>query len=177
EMAAEMDLQGLDAPAALRLVIIGGEEALADRLAAWRRRVGERVRLVNTYGPTEATIVSTQADLTAPQGTETPARVGIGRPVTNARAYVLGRRSQLLAPGVDGELCLGGAGLARGYLGRPDLTADRFIPNPFAPEDGAAPGGRLYRTGDLVRRLPDGSIEFRGRVDHQVKIRGFRIEL
>ncbi len=177
ELAAEMDTQALAAPAALRLVILGGEEALPERLAAWRRRVGERVRLVNTYGPTEATIVSTLFDLTAPEGTAPPQRIAIGRAVANARTYVVGRDLELRATGVDGELWLGGAGLARGYLGRPDLTAERFVPNPFAPEDGAAPGERLYRTGDLARLRLDGELEFRGRVDHQVKVRGFRIEL
>jgi amino acid adenylation domain-containing protein len=177
ELAAEMDSQGLGAPAALRLVILGGEEALPERLAAWRRRVGERVRLVNTYGPTEATIVSTLFDLTAPAETAPPQRIAIGRAVANARTYVVGRDLELRAAGTDGELWLGGAGLARGYLGRPDLTAERFVPNPFAPADGAAPGERLYRTGDVARLRLDGELEFRGRFDHQVKVRGFRIEL
>ena len=177
ELAAEIDVQELAAPPDLRLVIIGGEEALGDRLAAWRRRVGERVRLVNTYGPTEATIVTTKLDLAAAPEAEIPSRIAIGRAVPNARTYVLGRRLDLLPAGSDGELYIGGAGLARGYLGRPDLTADRFVPNPFAPEDGAAPGERLYRTGDLARLRPDGALEFRGRADHQVKIRGFRVEL
>jgi amino acid adenylation domain-containing protein len=177
ELATEIDAQGLDLPASLRLVIIGGEEALSERLAAWRRRAGERVRLVNTYGPTEATIVTTQLDLTAAAEAGVPARVAIGRAVPNARTYLLDRRMELLPAGVDGELYVGGAGLARGYLGRPDLTAERFVPNPFAPADGAAPGERLYRTGDLARLLPEGALEFRGRADHQVKIRGFRVEL
>jgi amino acid adenylation domain-containing protein len=175
ELVAEVDAQGLDLPAGLRLVILGGEEALADRLALWWRRVGDRVRLVNTYGPTEATIVSTHCDLTDPAAL--PSRLPIGRAVPNARTYVLDRRLELLPRGVDGELYIGGAGLARGYLGRPDLTAERFVPNPFAPEDGAAPGERLYRTGDLVRLLEDGTLQFRGRADHQVKVRGFRVEL
>ncbi|MEO6196237.1 MAG: amino acid adenylation domain-containing protein [Thermoanaerobaculia bacterium] len=176
ELAVEADAQGLDLPASLRLVIIGGEEALADRLAAWRRRVGERIRLVNTYGPTEATIVTTQLDLTAPAA-DGASRPAIGRAVPNARTYILDRRMELLPRGVDGELYIGGSGLARGYLGRPDLTAERFLPDPFAPEDGTAGGERLYRTGDLVRLLKDGTLEFRGRADHQVKIRGFRVEL
>jgi amino acid adenylation domain-containing protein len=177
ELTVEIDAQGLDLPAVLRLVIIGGEEALAERLAAWRRRVGERVRLVNTYGPTEATIVTTQLDLTAPSAAAVPSRLAIGRAVPNARVRVLDRRMELLPRGVDGELYIGGAGLGRGYLGRPDLTAERFVPDPFAPEGGAAAGDRLYRTGDLVRLLEDGTLEFRGRADYQVKIRGFRVEL
>jgi amino acid adenylation domain-containing protein len=177
ELAAEVDAQGLALPDCLRLLIIGGEEALPERLAAWRRQVDARVRLVNTYGPTEATIVSTHHDLAGGPGDRAGAAVPIGRAVPNARAYVLGRRMQLLPAGVDGELYIGGAGLARGYLGRPELTAERFVPNPFAPRDGAAAGERLYRTGDLARLLPDGTLVFRGRADQQVKIRGFRIEL
>ncbi|HYG62355.1 MAG TPA: amino acid adenylation domain-containing protein, partial [Thermoanaerobaculia bacterium] len=178
ELVAEMERQGFGMPDSLRLVILGGEQAQAARFAAWRARVGDRVRLVNTYGPTEATIVTTHRDLTGEVGF--PGEIPIGRPVRNARAYVVARGGWDLAPaGVDGELWIGGAGLARGYLGRPDLTAERFVPNPFLGSDteGGRPGERLYRTGDLVRLLPDGDLEFRGRVDHQVKIRGFRIEL
>jgi amino acid adenylation domain-containing protein len=173
ELAAELEARELELPEELRLVIIGGEEALAGRLAAWRRRAGARVRLVNTYGPTEATIVATSLELTDRE----PARIPIGRAVPNARARVLGRRLELLPAGIDGELCIGGAGLARGYLGRPELTAERFVPDPFAPAGGAAAGERLYRTGDLVRLLADGTLEFRGRADAQVKVRGFRVEL
>jgi acyl carrier protein len=129
------------------------------------------VRLVNTYGPTEATIVATRRDLTdlAP-GTLVP----IGRPIPGARAHLLDRFFAPVPPGVRGELWLGGAGVARGYLGRPDLTAERFVPDPFAGPD--EPGARLYRTGDLAVLRPDGDLVFAGRADRQLKVRGYRIE-
>ncbi|HYG62552.1 MAG TPA: amino acid adenylation domain-containing protein, partial [Thermoanaerobaculia bacterium] len=149
---------------ALRLLLTGG-----DRL----RRGGQEsgFRLLNHYGPTEAAVVSTwgpvarQAELVSPPP--------IGRPVSNAAAYLLDAWGGPVPVGSAGEILVGGAGLARGYVGRPDLTAERFVPHPFAAE----PGARLYRTGDLGRYLPGGAIEFLGRVDRQVKVRGFRIEL
>ncbi len=126
--------------------------------------------LVNNYGPSECTVVSTATPL-APQTTEkAPA---IGRPIANTQAYILDQNLQIAPVGVPGELYVGGAGLAQGYLRRPRLTAAAFIPHPFSQ----TPGARLYRTGDLVRYLANGEIEFLDRVDHQVKIRGFRIEL
>ena len=162
-------------PDALRLVVIGGERALPERLRAWRETFGDGVRLVNTYGPTEATVVATLADLPADadEGTASPRHVPIGRPIRNTRAYVLDPRGEAVPVGVPGELYLGGGGVARGYLDRPDLTAERFPPDPFGPE----PGARVYRTGDRVRFLADGTLEFVGRVDQQVKLRGFRVEL
>jgi acyl-coenzyme A synthetase/AMP-(fatty) acid ligase/acyl carrier protein len=170
ELAAGLDAESLELPRALRLVILGGEEVHADRLAAWRRRVGPDVRLVNTYGPTEATVVATRAELTA--DADPSSAVPIGRPIAGARAYALDRWLEPVPPGVLGELFLGGVGLARGYLGRPEATAERFLPDPF----GVEPGARLYRTGDLVRRLPEGALVFAGRADRQVKIRGYRVE-
>ena len=151
----------------LRLVLSAGE-SLPVELA---RRVAERTgaEVVNTYGPTECSIDATAHRWTAAdRGPVVP----IGRPLDNACAHVLDRYGRPTPDGVPGELYLGGAGLARGYLGRPDLTADRFVPDPYS----AAPGARLYRTGDLARRLSDGTLEFLGRLDHQVKIRGVRVE-
>ena len=127
--------------------------------------------LVNNYGPTENTVVATSCVVPVrPQETAAPP---IGRPVHNTQLYLLDSNLQLVADGVRGELYIGGSSLARGYLFQPDVTAERFIPDPFS----GRPGARLYKTGDLVRYLPDGNIEFLGRMDDQVKVRGFRIEL
>ncbi|HEX6863109.1 MAG TPA: amino acid adenylation domain-containing protein, partial [Thermoanaerobaculia bacterium] len=172
EIVAEME-QGLEMPASLRLVILGGEQAQRDRLDAWRERVGDRIRLLNTYGPTETTIVTTRRELTGPAAADFHGDVPIGRPIEDARAYVAGPNQELLPEGLEGELLIGGLGVTRGYLGRPELTAERFVPDAFSGE----PGARLYRTGDLVRLLPGGDIQFRGRTDNQVKVRGYRIEL
>ncbi|HKI02159.1 MAG TPA: non-ribosomal peptide synthase/polyketide synthase, partial [Thermoanaerobaculia bacterium] len=139
-----------------------GGEALAPSLAAsLLERVGS---LWNVYGPTETTVWSTVEEI---QGL-----ISIGRPIANTEAYVLDGRGNPVPVGALGELVLGGKGVARGYLGRPDLTAEKFVPNPFG-----APGSRLYRTGDLAHWRPDGTLECLGRIDHQVKVRGFRIEL
>ncbi len=166
ELAAGLGREGA-LPACVRLVILGGEKALPDRLDLWREKVGPGVRLLNTYGPTEATIVALRCDLT-----RGPAGAPIGRPIPGARAYVLDRHGGPVPVGVPGELYVGGVGLARGYLERPEITAERFVPDPFG-----SPGARLYKTGDLVRWRPEGDLEFLGRVDHQVKLRGFRVEL
>ena len=127
--------------------------------------------LVNHYGPAESTVVTTQ--YLVPPGKRSGQAPPIGRPIANTQVYILDPRLQPVPVGMPGELHIGGTGLARGYHNRPELTAEKFIPNPFP----APSGGRLYRTGDLVRWLPEGKIEFLGRLDHQVKIRGFRIEL
>jgi amino acid adenylation domain-containing protein len=155
-----------------RLLVMGGDvlpHALADQVTG-----AGHCRLLNHYGPTEATIGCLTFPVeTEHEGERFPATVPIGRPIDNAESYVLDERLDLVPMGVPGELYLGGAGLARGYFGRPDLTAQRFVPHPL----GADAGSRLYRTGDLARILPDGTVEFLGRTDFQIKVRGYRVEL
>ena len=148
-------------------IILPGGEAIDE--ATWQvLRAAERTEFYNMYGPTECAVDSTIARIKLADG-----RPVIGRPINNAELYVLDANLEVVPIGVHGELYIGGDGLARGYLYRPDLTAEKFVPDPFS----IIPGSRLYRTGDLVRYLPDGNIEFLGRIDHQVKVRGFRIEL
>ncbi|KAG0350181.1 hypothetical protein BGZ54_003980, partial [Gamsiella multidivaricata] len=132
---------------------------------------GGRVRLINGYGPTETTTFATTYEATA-GAIERLEKLPIGRPIGNTQVYVLDKHGQPVPLGVVGELHIGGAGVANGYLNRPELTAERFLPNPFSQYAGA----RMYRTGDLVRYLPDGDLIFMGRIDDQIKIRGFRIE-
>ncbi|MEU3712017.1 non-ribosomal peptide synthetase [Streptomyces catenulae] len=153
------------AASALRSVLTGG-----DRLHGTGRNPLP-FRLVNNYGPTENTVVATSGTVPA-DGGERDTLPGIGRPVTGTEAYVLDAELRPVPVGVPGELYLGGEGLARGYLGQPALTADRFVPHPFS----RTPGARLYRTGDLVRWRTDAGLDFLGRNDHQVKIRGIRVE-
>ncbi len=171
EVVAALEAGDARLPAGLRLVILGGERARPESWAAWRAHAAPGLRLVNTYGPTEATVVATRCELGALGAPEAWRELPIGRAIAGTTAYVLSRDLAPLPAGIPGELCLGGAGLARGYLDRPGLTAERFVPDPFA-----ARGARLYRTGDLARYRPDGRLEFRGRVDEQVKVRGFRVE-
>ena len=151
----------------LRVMLTGGEPP--PPLVA--RRCAQRMRYINAYGPTEATVISHWFEVRPEDAF--PFGVPIGRPVQNTRSYIIDRRFQLVPPGVAGEIVIGGVGLARGYLNGPDLTADRFVPDPYS----TAPGARMYRTGDLGRYRPDGAIEFLGRLDSQVKVRGYRIEL
>ena len=156
----------------LRLVISGMEPADPALLAVWRAKVGSRIRWCNAYGPSETTITATVFEAAADfhsGGRGIP----IGRPLPNVRVYVLDRRGQLLPVGVPGELYIGGDGVALGYLNQPELTADRFQPNPF----GDSPTSRHYRTGDRARWLADGNLDLLGRADDQVKIRGYRVEL
>jgi amino acid adenylation domain-containing protein len=147
------------------LKVISGGEALSLELAG---KLKSRSKSAwNLYGPTETTVFSLTDKL------EQADRVVIGRPLANTQVYILDHQIEPVPVGLPGELYIGGAGLARGYLNRGDLTAERFVSDPFA----GAPGARMYRTGDLARWLPDGTVEFLGRLDHQVKVRGYRIEL
>jgi amino acid adenylation domain-containing protein len=147
--------------ARLKLLLTGGEKLLV------RPPAGAAYRLINVYGPTETAVNATWAVITPGTGPVPP----IGHPLPQVTAHVLDAFGDRVPPGADGELYLGGAGVGRGYLGRPGLTGQRFVPDP------SRPGARLYRTGDLVRRRADGELEFRGRLDDQVKVGGFRIEL
>lgn len=157
-------LLALDWPrdAALRLLLTGGDALHV------RPRPGMPFRLVNNYGPTEATVVATSGEVEA--AGSMASLPSIGRPIDRVEALVLGENGSPAADGEAGELHLGGAGLARGYVRRPEQTAAKFVPHPYRP------GERLYRTGDRVRRLPGGELEFLGRMDDQIKIRGYRIE-
>jgi amino acid adenylation domain-containing protein len=168
-----LESPALPALTSLKLMNVGSDVVTADDAARWYA-TGLPARFLCNYGPTEATVTCLlhpvdPAGGSGPGGEALP----IGRPVAGTRAYVLDDELRPVPAGVPGELCLGGTRLARGYLGRPGLTADRFVPDPL----GDGPGARLYRTGDLVRRRPDGTIEFLGRIDRQVKVRGLRIEL
>ncbi len=167
-MAAE-ELRGVSPALALRLIIFGGEALDIPALRPWFERHGDQLpQLVNMYGITETTVHVTYRPLSIAD-LHRKASV-IGRPIPDLALYLLDAQQQLTPIGVPAELFVGGAGVARGYLQRPALTAERFMANPFG-------AGRLYKTGDLVRYLPDGSLEYLGRLDQQVKLRGFRIEL
>ncbi len=169
----QADMSEPKADLALRYVIFGGEALELQSLRPWLERYGDaRPLLVNMYGITETTVHVTYRpirwkDLESGQGSV------IGVPIPDLQVYILDPDGQPVPVGVPGEMYVGGAGVARGYLNRAELTAARFIPDSFRP----TADGMLYRTGDLARRLENGDIEYLGRIDHQVKIRGFRIEL
>jgi amino acid adenylation domain-containing protein/non-ribosomal peptide synthase protein (TIGR01720 family) len=173
EWVAEIERGRVQVPPHVRLVIVGSERVLPTSVSAWSRHVGSRVRLLNAYGPTEATITATvyQAGAAAGAGRDA-ANVAIGKPLRGVRVYVVDSRMQLLPVGIPGEALIGGGGVAVGYLDRPAETAERFIADPFNDN----PDACCYRTGDRVRWRPDGNLEFLGRVDDQIKIRGFRVE-
>lgn len=159
----------LDRLAGVRQLLAGGEVLSPVHAGRARARL-PRMRLINGYGPTENTTFTTTHEVLSPA--EDGRSVPIGRPIANTTVYLLDANLQPVPTGVPGELYTGGEGLAAGYLGRPDLDEERFVPDPFAGTQGA----RLYRTGDLARWLPDGTIEFLGRADRQIKLRGFRLE-
>ncbi len=170
-MAALAPRAGATDPLALRAIVFAGEALYPEDLRPWLERCGDGgPRLVNMFGPTETTVVATYRAMTAAD----LARPGspLGAPLADLSLHLVDRAGNLVPLGVAGEIRIGGAGVARGYLGRPELTAERFVPDPFSP----APGARLYRSGDLGRRRPDGDLEYLGRIDLQVKVRGVRIE-
>ena len=167
------DTPGVSKPLSLRLVIFGGEALRLQSLRPWFKHHGDQhPRLVNMYGITETTVHVTYRPLSTD---DTSGALGsmIGRRIPDLQIYLLDPLLRSVPVGVPGEIYVGGAGVARGYLGRPGLTAERFIPDPFGPR----PGARLYKTGDVGRYLPNGDIQFLGRSDDQIKVRGFRIEL
>ncbi|MEP6490690.1 amino acid adenylation domain-containing protein [Microcoleus vaginatus GB2-A3] len=151
--------------------LLVGVEPIYEQLLASISKKNTRLQIINGYGPTEATICATLYSVD--RETNNQRNTPIGKPVQNTEIYLLNEEMQPVSTGETGEIYIGGIGLGRGYLNRPNLTAEKFIPNPFSNE----PGSRLYKTGDLARYLSDGNIEFVGRIDHQVKIRGVRIEL
>ncbi|RCJ27408.1 non-ribosomal peptide synthetase [Nostoc sp. ATCC 43529] len=153
-----------------RAFIIGGENLLAESITFWQD-IAPNTILVNEYGPTETVVGCCIYQV--PIGKHTSGSIPIGKPIANTQLYILDQYLQPVPTGVVGELHIGGIGLARGYLNQPELTALKFIPNPFSKQA----GDRLYKTGDLVRFLPSGDIEYIGRIDNQIKIRGFRVEL
>jgi amino acid adenylation domain-containing protein len=171
EWIAFMDSAGETVPASLRMLCVGTEKALGSRLDTWERLSGGRVRFFEGYGPTETTVTCTMFELVKGTQFGEKGEVPIGRALPNVQLYVLDVYGQPTQVGVPGELFVGGAGVGIGYHRRPELTAERFVPNPFVE------GERMYRTGDLVRWLPDGQLAYVGRIDSQIKIRGFRVEL
>ncbi|HEY0601279.1 MAG TPA: amino acid adenylation domain-containing protein, partial [Herpetosiphonaceae bacterium] len=153
-----------------KYLILGGEAARSSWITEIQQ-LAPTCTILNHYGPTEATVGVLTYHVAPGELPPTPT-VPLGRPLANTQIYILNARLQPQPIGVEGEIYIGGDGVTRGYLNRPELTAERFVPDPF----GQAPGSRLYRTGDLARYLGDGSIEFLGRIDHQIKVRGFRVE-
>ncbi len=169
EWVRETTAAGAALPESLRLVLVGGERVLSERLAQWAEL---RRPLLHVFGLTETTVTSTTLLLEAGEDGSRWPNLPVGTPLANAEAYVLDAEREPVAAGIPGELYLGGETVARGYRARPELTAERYVPHPFSTE----PGARLYRTGDRVRMLAEGGLEFLGRIDQQVKIRGYRIE-
>jgi amino acid adenylation domain-containing protein len=159
ELVRELAESSLSLPKSLRIVIVGGEKASSSVLTTWRKLAGSRVRWVNTYGPTETSVIVTSFEPKATE--ELPAVLPIGRPIANTKIYILGKNLQQLPVGIAGDLYVSGPGLARGYLNRPEITAEKFVSDPFSGD----PRARMYKTGDLARYLANGEIEFAGRTD------------
>jgi len=172
EWVTELSRPGARRPSTLRLLIVGSEKVSAAQFATWQDVMGQHISWCNAYGLTETTVTSLLYEPTGRVVSQTLS-MPIGQPVVNTQAYILDTQLQPVPSGMPGELYIGGIGLSRGYVQRPELTAERFVPHPFS----TTPGARLYRTGDRVRSQADGTIEFLGRVDTQVKLRGFRVEL
>ncbi|MFE8601136.1 amino acid adenylation domain-containing protein [Archangium violaceum] len=173
EWIREMEAHGQRVPAKLHLLAPGGDVLKRETFESWVRVGGAHAPWVNVYGPTECTITSATCDIPGAEGVGTAPTFPIGRPIPRVRFYLLDEHMEPVLPGLPGKVYIGGAALSRGYLSAPDMTAERFVPDPFSRE----PGARMYSTGDLARLQPDGRLRFLGRADHQVKIRGFRIEL
>ncbi|NGP62436.1 non-ribosomal peptide synthetase [Paenibacillus thiaminolyticus] len=162
-LLASCDNKPFECLRGLKEIMIGGEAFPQSLLDPMRRKTNAKI--YNLYGPTETTIWSTVSDVTAKND------IDIGEPILNTQVYIMDERDHTVPAGEEGELCIGGDGLARGYAHRPELTAERFVANPFVP------GERMYKTGDRVKLLPDGNLQYLGRIDNQVKIRGHRIEV
>lgn len=172
ELVRALDNDKLTLPNCIQTVIIGGEAANPEALQAWQETVGTQVALLNTYGPTETTIVASLANLADFQVSSENTSLPIGEALGMSQLYILDRYLRPVPNGTKGELWIGGPGLARGYANRPDLSAERFHPNPFS----STPGARMYRTGDRVSRNHSGQLTYHGRIDQQLKVRGYRIE-
>jgi len=163
-----LDEENVNKTRSLKYVVAGGEVITKELLNRFQKLI-KTASLENIYGPTEATVYVTKYSLK--NADKDIKSIPIGKPTSNIKAYIINKNNNLQPIGIQGELCFSGIGLGRGYLNRPELTAEKYIENPFVS------GERMYKTGDLAKWLPDGNIEFLGRIDHQVKIRGFRIEL
>jgi len=175
QMVGDLDASGKEAPRSLKTLVVGGESPSPEKLQRWVELTGGHVAFINAYGPTETTVAATmyRVEDLGRRAEERVSGIPIGKPIQNVQAYLLDRKFRPVPVGAVGNLFIGGVGVARGYLDRPDATAEKFVPHPL----GSVPGARLYDTGDLARYLPDGNLEFLGRRDNQVKVRGFRIEL
>jgi len=171
ELVAQLEHSDQEALAAWRLVLLGGERVEPAKVVRWQQRAPSHIQLVNTYGPTEATVICTLHTIKETPQPGPGSAIPLGKAIPHVRLAILDAGQRFAPPGVWGELAIGGANLGRGYLGQPALTAEKFVPDPLGR------GARLYRSGDIARLLADGTLEYAGRCDDQVKLRGFRVEL